>query len=767
MPASCIRHSFTSRTIIPAVLVALVLALPATSEPLLVEKALPADSAVAVILRDGSAIQDEFRTTALYEVLQDPEMREMLKPLEQTLSNLYNQGKAMSPVPFEPLKELFSGELGVGVFINTNALGIAPVIQIIAKPADVAKAEQSVLQIMSTIMMFSNIEVPPKEGDTTRVIKRDGSGFAVTTRNGVLVVTLWNGAMPEGDWHEKALARIDGAAGGLAEDAEYTLVRKQIDDGFLGWAYVGLPALERSMPDMPIAPMLGTVGMQETRGLIAGLKIEDRGFRSRAFIHMPPQPGTPPRQFSPMIVPADLAFVPMDSVSFGIGSMDLPATYDQLLALAMMLDRRGELAKTIADLEQRLGLSIRNDVLGIFGNRYMVFVPEPGSEAQGQTLFLSIDDRKVTEEKLTRALNAIVDAIRQEAGAKADGFVRIDSIDRGNFAQIYPESVIPGCWTPNFTATDGWVGMGFSARSTLSTTRHLLQHERDITQRPDFARMIVKMPKEYQTIAYTDVGACFENLLATAQLLSDLGTGALKLAAVSGEFPLPVQPDSIWGMDSGRFPSQVMLREKLFGAITVIAHRPDGTLIENFSPVGPLPVPPRDVTGFKGSGLATTSILAGMLLPALARAREEARRASCANNLNQIAKAIVTYQEPHGESLPDSLQALVPDYVTDARVFRCPSTNRTPPNYAYVGGIPGNMVMALTPNVIIAYDIRGNHPRGRNALYLDGHVAWLTEGVFREKLQTSFEVVIKAYTKLAVDMPESVENFYRETAPNP
>jgi len=40
--------------------------------------------------------------------------------------------------------------------------------------------------------------------------------------------------------------------------------------------------------------------------------------------------------------------------------------------------------------------------------------------------------------------------------------------------------------------------------------------------------------------------------------------------------------------------------------------------------------------------------LAGLLLPLLARRREESRRIRCRNNLNQLAKGMATYLNPHG-----------------------------------------------------------------------------------------------------------------------
>lgn len=86
-------------------------------------------------------------------------------------------------------------------------------------------------------------------------------------------------------------------------------------------------------------------------------------------------------------------------------------------------------------------------------------------------------------------------------------------------------------------------------------------------------------------------------------------------------------------------------------------------------------------------------ILAGMLLPGLARAREAARRVSCASNLRQIGLTLKMYaSEANGERFP-SLQmfigpncdqkntgvlmfsglAMYPEYLTDARLLVCPS----------------------------------------------------------------------------------------------
>jgi prepilin-type processing-associated H-X9-DG protein len=88
-------------------------------------------------------------------------------------------------------------------------------------------------------------------------------------------------------------------------------------------------------------------------------------------------------------------------------------------------------------------------------------------------------------------------------------------------------------------------------------------------------------------------------------------------------------------------------------------------------------------------------ILAAMLLPAVARARGEARRIRCRNNLNQVAKGMATYLNEHGDNRfypcplnrgaePNNyngaewLASLYWTYVVpDPGVFLCPSSGDT------------------------------------------------------------------------------------------
>ncbi|RYX84340.1 DUF1559 domain-containing protein [bacterium] len=84
--------------------------------------------------------------------------------------------------------------------------------------------------------------------------------------------------------------------------------------------------------------------------------------------------------------------------------------------------------------------------------------------------------------------------------------------------------------------------------------------------------------------------------------------------------------------------------------------------------------------------IAIIAILAAILFPVFARARENARRSSCQSNMKQIGLGIMQYTQDYDERMPPRLinangvltnwQNMIQPYVKSYQLFQCPSNTK-------------------------------------------------------------------------------------------
>ncbi|OVE75876.1 hypothetical protein BVX97_03455 [bacterium E08(2017)] len=80
--------------------------------------------------------------------------------------------------------------------------------------------------------------------------------------------------------------------------------------------------------------------------------------------------------------------------------------------------------------------------------------------------------------------------------------------------------------------------------------------------------------------------------------------------------------------------------------------------------------------------IAIIGILAGMILPAIALARERARRARCQSNLSSLGKSMAIYSMDHNENYPvkfrkEGANNGMLEYAGVPRLYICPSDARS------------------------------------------------------------------------------------------
>jgi prepilin-type N-terminal cleavage/methylation domain-containing protein/prepilin-type processing-associated H-X9-DG protein len=148
--------------------------------------------------------------------------------------------------------------------------------------------------------------------------------------------------------------------------------------------------------------------------------------------------------------------------------------------------------------------------------------------------------------------------------------------------------------------------------------------------------------------------------------------------------------------------------------------------------------------------IAIVALLAAILFPVFARAREKARQTQCLNNQRQIATALLMFAQDHEEVLPAGV-SMWGDLNLDNGVLVCPTAGKKQANgYLYIGGsllggralgdistpsaapltidgikganyVTHGTFIDLTQDVVGKVDLR--HSLGAIASFVDGHVS--------------------------------------------
>jgi prepilin-type processing-associated H-X9-DG protein len=155
---------------------------------------------------------------------------------------------------------------------------------------------------------------------------------------------------------------------------------------------------------------------------------------------------------------------------------------------------------------------------------------------------------------------------------------------------------------------------------------------------------------------------------------------------------------------------------------------------------------------YRGSGIeasqmtiAGAGIGAGVLMPALVRAREQARRVSSMSNLKQIGLGLLMYADDRDDKLPGDLTA-ISSYLGSSNVLDSPRKPKgfTGPSYIYIPG----QTTSMYPGNIVAYENPAFCQDGLNVLFLDGHVEFMKPEPFRQELADTCK-------KLGREMPDA------------
>jgi len=401
---------------------------------------------------------------------------------------------------------------------------------------------------------------------------------------------------------------------------------------------------------------------------------------------------------------------------------DIGGLYDTAMNAAKTVigENFAEVEQGIAAIEMQLNFKIRQGLLESLAGP-MLFYAMPGSAAMqspqgGFVIIAELKDKQLWEESLA--------SLEKLATEKSNGMVQVSSqVQDGR--TVHTWGVMPLAMAqvmPSWTIVGDRVVIGSNTMMLTSAVNQINSGTKSIRNTDGFKKVTARLPGgELLSFKYVDSKLQFTQLMTVMQQFWPMATMAASNAGLKLPFILP-QLSSI-AQDMG--PS---CQYSWFNAKGLRSHYHGAGIEPSLGAV------------------AGGAIGAGVLMPALARTRQQARRTVSMSNLKQLGLAVIMYADEHDGKLPDSFEQ-AKQYYNDAKVLESPLKPKdfAGPSYIYVSG---HSMKAQSPNwQIVAYENPEYCQDDITTLFLDGHVERMQKDNFLEMLEAT-------YKQLGKEMPE-------------
>jgi len=417
--------------------------------------------------------------------------------------------------------------------------------------------------------------------------------------------------------------------------------------------------------------------------------------------------------------PVDLGWlraVDARAVTASVSNWDVAALYDIIMSTlkgVMPESDYGQMQEMISAIESELSVRIRGDLLDALAGPMVSYgVPMgavPEAPLGGFVLLAKLQNAAAFEKAMV--------ALGEFAVGHSQGMLQIGSVTRDDGRTVHVWTIAPlaiAGLSPSWSIVSDHLVLGSNEALCDQGAEQLVVKSPDAKSLLDaegYKKIVGQLPKEMLSFTYTDSQVQFNQIMMQARQFWPMAV----MMATQGGFKLPPMLPSLTQIAKDMGPS---CSYSYYGDEGLYSyHRGPGIEVALATVAG----------GAMGVGVA---------MPAVARAREQARFAASMNNLKQIGVGLHMYANDNDGNFPSELDQ-IKRYVQNAKVFESP---RKPdyfegPSYLYV---PDQSQRADPANVL-AYENPEYAWDKIVVLFLDGHVERMDSDEFQSRLEATYE----------------------------
>ena len=421
--------------------------------------------------------------------------------------------------------------------------------------------------------------------------------------------------------------------------------------------------------------------------------------------------------------PALMDMVDARAVTAGAANLDLAGAFDTILrAIKAGSGAAGaNVEKGLATFESQTKLSVRKDLLGSLAGPAVFYTLGAGAVPEapmgGAVALVKLKDAELFEKTMT--------SLGDFAAAQSKGQFQASSQKRDDGRTVHtwmiPQLAMMQIM-PAWSVANGYavIGSNTGVHDTVVKQMAATGAERkSIRDTPGYKEAAAKLPENLVSLYYADSRTQYTQMMTGLQQFWPM---ASMFAAQAG-VKLPPALPSLGEIIKDMKPS---LRSRWLDAEGLhTQYRGPGVDVS--------------LSSVAGAGVGM-----GVALPAVAKAREQARSVTSMSNLKQIGLGLIMYADDHEGTWPADLEQ-AKSYWPNARVLESPRKPKdfAGPSYIYLPGQP----KTPDPRNVVAYENPGYCTDRINVVFADGHVEAMKPEAFRSAVKETCE-------RLGKPMPE-------------